>query len=119
MAHITMALETEMLLNKVNAVCNDEWPGGLSYKLMDLLNEEYQPKDRVATVKMKRKINKIKMRKYDKPSKLIKQIKAIENQFMGVSKAMDEEDKIEIVLEKAPKDYAHILASTEKRREQH
>ena len=37
MAHITMALGTEMLLNKVNAVCYDEWPGEIAYKLIDLL----------------------------------------------------------------------------------
>ena len=48
MAHITMALGTETLLNKVNAVCDDDWPGGLAHKLMDLLNEEYQLEDRAA-----------------------------------------------------------------------
>ena len=54
------------------------------------------------------------MKKRDKPSKLIEQIKAIENQFSGLKKKMDEEDKISIVLEKETKDYAHILDSTEK-----
>ena len=53
MAHITMALGTETLLNKVNAICDDDWPGVLAHKLMYLLNEEYQPEDRVAAVEMK------------------------------------------------------------------
>eukprot|EP00957_Ditylum_brightwellii_P162879 12403318-Ditylum_brightwellii.AAC.1 len=46
MAHLTMALGTESLLNKVSTVCNDSWPGGLAYKLIENLKEEYQPKDR-------------------------------------------------------------------------
>ena len=54
MAHITMALGTESLLNKVNTVSSEEWPGGLSYKLIESLKKEYHPEDRVATVKMKR-----------------------------------------------------------------
>ena len=80
MSHITMALGTESLLNKVSTVCDDDWPGGLAYKLIKLLKEEYQPEDRVATVEMKRKMNKIRMGKFDKTSMLIDQIKAIENQ---------------------------------------
>eukprot|EP00957_Ditylum_brightwellii_P138747 10576377-Ditylum_brightwellii.AAC.1 len=53
------------------------------------------------------------MGKFDKPSKLINQIKTIENQFSGLNKKMDEEDKIALMLEKAPKEYAGILAITE------
>mgnify|MGYP003334944792 CR=1 FL=1 len=99
MAHITMALGTESLLNKVNAVSSSEWPGGLAYKLIESLKEEYQTQDRVATVEMKRQMSKVKMQKYDKPSKLIKQIMAIENQFSGLAKNLDEEDNIAIILE--------------------
>eukprot|EP00957_Ditylum_brightwellii_P134809 10278446-Ditylum_brightwellii.AAC.1 len=53
------------------------------------------------------------MGKYDKPSKLINQIKIIENQFSGLNKKMDKKDKIALVLEKAPKGYVGILAITE------
>ena len=113
MAHITMALGSESLLNKVNTVSSDEWPGGLAYKLIESLKEEYQPEDRVATVEMKRQMSKVKMRKYEKPSKLIEQIMMIENQFSGHAKKLDEEDKIAMVLEKAPKDYASVLTVME------
>ena len=41
---------------------------------------------------------------------------AIENQFSGHAKKLDEEDKIALVLEKAPKDYAGILAVTEQKK---
>eukprot|EP00957_Ditylum_brightwellii_P165377 12591837-Ditylum_brightwellii.AAC.1 len=79
MAHLTMALGTETLLNMVNTVSDDNWPGGLAYKLIENLEQEYQSTDRVAGVEMKRKMSNIKMGKYDKPSMLIAQIKTIEN----------------------------------------
>eukprot|EP00957_Ditylum_brightwellii_P089290 6798892-Ditylum_brightwellii.AAC.1 len=41
MAHLTIALGTELLLNKVSTVCNDSLPGGLAYKLIENLKEEY------------------------------------------------------------------------------
>eukprot|EP00957_Ditylum_brightwellii_P153493 11681707-Ditylum_brightwellii.AAC.1 len=53
------------------------------------------------------------MGKFDKPSKLIDQIKTIKNQFSGLNKKIDEEDKIALVLEKAPKEYSGILAIME------
>ena len=55
---------------------------------------------------MKMKMNGVKMNKNDRPAKLFEQIKAIDNQFSGLAKPMDEEDKIALVLEKAPKEYA-------------
>eukprot|EP00957_Ditylum_brightwellii_P098754 7522989-Ditylum_brightwellii.AAC.1 len=58
-------------------------------------------------------MSKVKMGKFDKPSKLIDQIKTIKNQFSDLNKKMDEEDKIALVLEKAPKEYEGILAITE------
>ena len=54
MAHITMELGTESLLNKENTVRSDEFPERLANKLIDSLKEEHHPEDRVATVEMKR-----------------------------------------------------------------
>ncbi len=113
MAHITMALGKGTLLNMVNTVCDANWPGGLAHMLMENIEQEYQPVDRVAGVAMKRKMSNVKMCKFDKPSKLITQIKAIDMQFSGLSKQVDEEDKIALVFEKAPKEYSTILAITE------
>ena len=113
MAHLTMALGTEALLNKVVSVSTTEWPGGLAYELIALLKEEYQPKDRIASVEMKQKLARVSMKSSDKPTVLFEQIKAIENQYSGLTKTMDEEDKIVVVLEKAPVEYAEIFATTE------
>eukprot|EP00957_Ditylum_brightwellii_P115681 8823597-Ditylum_brightwellii.AAC.1 len=79
MAHLTMALGTEAFLNKVSSAITNKWPGGLIYVLIDNLKKQYHPKDRVAGVEMKQKMNAIKMGKKTKPSKLFEQIKSIEN----------------------------------------
>ena len=63
---------------------------------------------------MNGKMSKVKIEKFDKRSKLIDQIKAIGNQLSGLTKNIHEEDKIALVLEKSPKEYAGILAVTEK-----
>eukprot|EP00957_Ditylum_brightwellii_P015026 1133671-Ditylum_brightwellii.AAC.2 len=59
-------------------------------------------------------MNITKMGKKTNPSKLFEQIKSIKYQYAKLKKKMDEEDKIALVLEKAPTEYAGILASTEK-----
>ena len=69
-AHLKMAFVIEALLNKFNTMCTDEWPGGLAYKLVVLLKEEYQPKYRIAMVEMKQNVSAIKRIKYYKPENL-------------------------------------------------
>eukprot|EP00957_Ditylum_brightwellii_P063242 4800196-Ditylum_brightwellii.AAC.1 len=68
--------------NKVSSVCNDSWPGRLAYKLIANLKEEYQPEDRVAMVEMERKMGKVKMGKYDKPSNSLIKSKPSKNSLM-------------------------------------
>ena len=75
MAHLTMALGTESLFNKVTSVSSEKWPGGLAHEFISKLKEEYQPVDINATVEMKMKTNGIKMNKNDRPAKLFEQIK--------------------------------------------
>eukprot|EP00957_Ditylum_brightwellii_P083963 6381906-Ditylum_brightwellii.AAC.1 len=114
MAHLTMALGMEVLLIKVNKVSTTKWPGGVASELIDLLKEEYQPNDQVATVERKRRLSAIKMNKWDKSAKLFEQFVAIENQFSGMAKVLDVKDQIAVVLEMAPKECASMLANTER-----
>ena len=57
------------------------------------------------------------MKSNDKPSLLFEQIKALENQYSGLKKKMSKEDKIVVVLEKAPVEYAKIIATTKLKRD--
>ena len=80
-AQLTLAFESEGLLNKVYACQDDNWPEGMAWKVIESLLEEYQPKDRISKVEMRRRLNKVKMGKKDNPKVLFEQLAAIENAF--------------------------------------
>ena len=46
--------------------------------------------------------------------KVFENFKEIYNQFSGMANKVDEEDKIAVVLEKAPNKYAGIFSNTER-----
>eukprot|EP00957_Ditylum_brightwellii_P182282 13887095-Ditylum_brightwellii.AAC.1 len=102
MAHLTMVLVTEVVLNKVIKGSTTQWHGGVASKLIDLLKEEYQPNDQVAAVERKGWLVAVKMNKQNKLAKLFEQIAAIENQFSCMAKEFNAEDQIAVLLEKVP-----------------
>ena len=90
------------------------WPGGLTHKVVVKLKEKYQPNDKVSRVELHWRLNRVKMGKTDDPIELFEQIASIKNAFQTNKQTVDEEDLLATVLEKAPEEYASILA-TEKR----
>ena len=59
MAHLTMAFGTEALLNKIASVSTVDLPGGLAFQLVNLLKENFAPKDRMTVVERSRKMNAV------------------------------------------------------------
>ena len=112
-AQLTIALDSESLLNKVYEAEDDDWPEGMAWKIMKSLKDDFQPGDRISSVELKRKLNKVFMKKKDHPKVLFEKIAAIDNIYKANGKALDEEDAIAVVLDKCPKAYAHVLASQE------
>ena len=112
MAHLTMAFGSEGLLNKIPSSCTSDWPGGLAFKMMDTLKVRYAPKDRMTIVERTRKLNKVTLSARENPANLFEEIKAIDNQYKMLAHDLTEDDKIAAVLEKAPNEYAVILANT-------
>ena len=110
MAQLTMAFETQALLSLTDTIKNSDWPGGLATKLVEKLKKKYRPSDRIAAVQLKRKLNKLEMGEYDDPSILFEKIATIENEYSDTKSALQEEDKLALVLEKAPDKYASTLA---------
>ena len=88
MAHLTMLFGTEALLNKISAVSTADWPGGLAFKLVDLLKEKCAPKDRMAVVERTRKMNAILLKTRTDPVHLFEQIKSVENQFSDLTQKL-------------------------------
>ena len=93
MAHLTMAFGTEALLKKIASVSTVESPGGLAFKLFEILKEKCAPKDRMAVVERSRKLNAVTLKKGANPATLIKQIKAIDNQFCKLVQKLTKDDK--------------------------
>ena len=112
MAHLTMAFGMEALLNKISSASTADWPGGLAFKLVDLLKEKCAPKDRMAVVERTRKMNTIKLKKGTDPAHLFELIKSVENQFSDLPQKLTEDKKIAAVFEKASDEYGIILANT-------
>ena len=112
MAHLTMSFGTEALLNKISAVSTADWPGGLAFKLVDLLKEKCAPRDRMAVVERTRKMNAIALKKGTDPAHLFELIKSVENQFSDLTQKLTEDEKIAAVFEKASEEYGVILANT-------
>ena len=50
MVHLTMSFGSEALLNKITSVSDADWPGGMAFKLVNLLKEKCAPRDRMAAV---------------------------------------------------------------------
>ena len=114
-AQMTLALNTEALLAIMSSTKDLAWPGGLAHKVVVKLKEKYQPNDRVSRVKLRRRLDRVEMSKTDDPSELFEQIASIKNAFQtNNTQTVDEEDLLATVLEKAPEEYASILATEER-----
>ena len=111
MAALAIAMTTEELICKIHEASDADWPGGKAYKVIKLLEAEYQPTDRYSLVEIRRKLNKISMKDSQDPRILFEQIAMIKNQARSSQLAIAEEDLIAIVLDKVPIQYAHVLAT--------
>ena len=48
MAHLTMAFESEALLNNISSACSTDWPGGMAHVLITQIKNKCAPQDRMA-----------------------------------------------------------------------
>ena len=62
MPSAAIAMTTEELICKILEASDADWPGGKAYKVIKLLEVEYQPTDRYSLVEIRRKLNKISMK---------------------------------------------------------
>jgi len=111
MVALAIAMTTEELICKIHEASDADWPGGKAYKVIKLLEAEYQPTDRYSLVEIRRKRNQICMKDSQDPRILFEQIATIKNQARSSGLAIAEENLIAIVFDKVPLQYAHVLAT--------
>ena len=113
MAHLTTAMGTDALLNKLAQACTTEWPGGLVHEVATLLKAEYQPVDCIARVEMRGTMNKIEMTKFEDPARLFERIASLVTQFQGLNTTIQEEELIALAMNQDPREYSGIIAAIE------
>lgn len=110
-AHLTMAFTTPVLINKISASADSDWPGGRAWNVIELLKVKYQPNNATAQVKLRLVLNSLKMGKNDNSSVLRDKIAAVENKFAGADLTVKPKDKVSAVLSGAPKKYTVTLTN--------
>ena len=113
-AQLTMAFQTAGLLDKVNQAKTTDRSDGLATSIVARLKRDYQPIDRISRVKMRRKLNVVRMKNDDDPKVIFEQISTIRNHYAGSGVVVKDEDLMASVMEKAPEKYASVLAVEER-----
>jgi hypothetical protein len=115
MACLTMAFTTDAAMSVVFKAKTIEWPGGLAWKVMDLMRRKYRPQDLVTRAELRNKLNNLSMADGDDPKILFEEISTIENRYNIGTNRVDEADLIALVMQKAPKMYKSVIAAQELR----
>lgn len=114
MACFTMSFTSDGLLGMINESMTSEWPSGLAYLVVEALNKEYRPMDRMTRVDLRTDLNNIHMKKKDKPSVLFEQIAHIKNRYNRDGFKISEEDLFAVVMAVAPDEYQSNLISEQR-----
>ena len=113
-AQLTMAFESASLINKIGDCKTKEWPHGLAYMIVTKLQDEYEPKDTVSKIELRRDLSAVYMKKNDDPEVLFSKLAKIENKYSSAKYKVAQEELMATVLDKAPLEYAVILAQEQR-----
>ena len=109
-AQLTLAL-CDSLLSIIAKSETTEWPGGVAYKIMEALDDKYNPKDLISRVEMRRRLNRVKMSRKEDPDTLFLQLASIESEFSNKTLKIEQDDLVAVVIEKSPVEYAQAIAA--------
>ena len=102
-----MAFTSEAAIGLVYKTMSTKWPSGLAHLVVAALFKKYQPQDTITRVELRQVLkNEIKMKNGMDPSTLFEQISSVKNKYNTVTKKIDEDDLIALVLDNAsPAEY--------------
>jgi hypothetical protein len=113
-ASLTMAFQTEGLMNVIYKAESDDWPSGKAHIVVELLFKKYKPVDTISRVEMRQRLNQVSMKNNQDPKVLFDQLASIENAYNTANRQIDQDDLIAVVLDKAPRDYKAVLTSEQR-----
>ncbi len=114
-ANLTMAFTTDGLMAFIYKSMSDEWPNGAAHEIVKELKNRYHPADTMTRVEMRKQLNKVSMKQKDDPNVLFDKLASIKHQYDTVTKKIEEEDLIAIVLDVAPAQYQQMLTGEQLR----
>ena len=118
MATFAMAFATEALMNLVHKAQSSDWPQGLAHNVVASSFKKHRPTDLITRVELRQQLNATSMKKDDDPSTLFEQVATIENlcaalarQTGGTAGKLNEEDIVEVIIDKAPAEHQSVLTT--------
>ena len=116
MAYLLSAFKAEADISLAYETMDDDWPGGLAYKVVEALKDIYQPKDTVTEVELYERLMEVKMKSKEDPKIIFEQVASIANWYNTGTKKIPVEQQIAVVLKAAPKEYMSVLTSEQQKR---
>jgi hypothetical protein len=110
-ANMTMAFTTDSTMALVYKSKTSAWPSRLSHLIADALKAKYQPQDTMTRVELRHQLNKVKLKKGANPATLFEQLSSIENKYNNLTRQIDQEDLIAVVINAAPVEYQSVLTN--------
>jgi gag-polypeptide of LTR copia-type/Zinc knuckle len=109
MASLTMAFTSDVTMGLVYKAMTTDWPSGLAHMVVEALFKKYQPQDTITRVELRLMLNGVKMKKGSNPATIFEQLSTIKNRYNTMTRRLDDEDKIAVVLSAAPDEYQAML----------
>jgi len=106
MGLVTMNITCPSLIAKIGNLMTEDWPSGLFYQLVEMLNEKYRPKDMTSRVMQKRELNALTLKASEDPDEFGTNIARLEIEYKH---KLSEEDKVAALVGAAGPKYANTI----------
>jgi hypothetical protein len=83
MASFLNTFTTEKAMNIIYSSCNENWPEGEAYLVVQELMKQYQALDAVSKIEIHQRLSRIKMKRGMDPSISFETLTSMQNQFLG------------------------------------
>ena len=106
MSFLTLAMDSNQLLTKVEAAKTVKWPDGIACVLVEKLTDKYKPKDNLAIAEQQKKLMTLHLSKEEDPEELGDKIVALETTY---GNPLDEKLKVAAIVNAAGKNYGDVI----------
>jgi hypothetical protein len=91
MGILTMNVTSPLLIVKIEKLMTEEWPSGLFYKVIEMLNEKYRPRDMMSRAMQKQALMALKLTANEDPDDFGTAVSRLEIEYKHI---LTEEDKV-------------------------